>query len=292
MTTSTLTGPLVVTGATGQLGRLVLAALLKRVPAAQLVAAVRTPEKAQDLAALGIQVRKADYDQPETLVEAFRGAAKVLLISSNEIGQRFAQHRAAVDAAKAAGVPLLAYTSLLHAETSPLPLALEHQETEAYLKASGLPFVLLRNGWYTENYTASIPSALQHGAFLGSAGDGKIASAARADYAEAAAAVLLRDHQAGQVYELAGDAAYTLRELAAEISRQSGQAVAYQNLPEAEYLAILLGAGLPGPIASLLAESDAGAAKGGLFDDSRTLSRLIGRPTTPMAETVRAALRG
>jgi len=289
---TTPTTSIVVTGATGQLGRLVLAALLKQAPAAQLVAAVRSPEKAQDLAAQGIQVRKADYDQPETLVEAFRGAAKMLLISSSEIGKRFTQHRAAVDAAKAAGVPLLAYTSVLHAETSPLPLALEHRETEAYLKASGLPFVLLRNGWYTENYAASIPSALQHGAFLGSAGDGKIASAARADYAEAAAAVLLRDGQAGQVYELAGDTAYTLRELAKEISRQSGKAVAYQNLPEAEFQAILLGAGLPGAVASLLAESDTGAAKGGLFDDSRTLSRLIDRPTTPMAESVAAALRG
>lgn len=292
MTTPTLTGPIVVTGATGQLGRLVLTALLKQVPAAQLVAAVRSPEKAQDLAALGIQVRKADYDQPETLVEAFRGAAKVLLISSSEVGKRTAQHRAAVDAARKAGVPLLAYTSLLRAETSPLPLALEHQETEAYLKASSLPFVLLRNGWYTENYTASIPSALQHGAFLGSAGEGRIASAARADYAEAAAAVLLRDGQAGQVYELAGDTAYTLRELAAELSRQSGKAVAYQNLPEAEFQALLLGAGLPGALASVLAESDTGASKGGLFDDSRTLSRLIGRPTTPLAKSVAAALRG
>lgn len=292
MTPQTTPGPIVVTGATGQLGRLVLAALLKQVPAAQLVAAVRSPEKAQDLAALGLQVRKADYDQPETLVETFRGAAKVLLISSNEIGQRFAQHRAAVDAARKAGVPLLAYTSLLHADTSPLPLALEHQETEAYLKASGVRFVLLRNGWYTENYTASIPSALQHGAFLGSAGEGKIASAARADYAEAAAAVLLRDGQAGQVYELAGDTAYTLRELAAELSRQSGKSVAYQNLPEAEFQAILLGAGLPGAIASLLAESDTGASKGGLFDETRTLSRLLGRPTTPMADSVAAALRG
>lgn len=286
------TGLIVVTGATGQLGRLVLAALLKQVPAAQLVAAVRSPEKAQDLAAQGIQVRKADYDQPETLVEAFRGAAKVLLISSNEIGQRFAQHRAAIDAAKAAGVPLLAYTSLLRAATSPLPLAKEHQETEAYLKASGLPFVLLRNGWYTENYAASIPSALQHGAFLGSAGEGRIASAARADYAEAAAAVLLRDDQAGQVHELAGDTAYTLAAFTTELSRQAGKAVAYQNLPEAEFQAILVGAGLPAGLAQLLAESDTGAAKGGLFDESRTLSRLIGRPTTPWAETLAAALRG
>ncbi|WP_243318428.1 SDR family oxidoreductase [Geothrix paludis] len=284
--------PLVVTGATGQLGRLVLQSLLKQVPAGQLVAAVRSPEKAQDLAALGIQVRRADYGRPETLLEAFRGAEKVLLISSSELGQRFTQHRAAIDAAKAAGVPFLAYTSLLRADTSPLPVGLEHRQTEDYLKASGLPFALLRNGWYTENYMASIPPALQHGVFLGSAGEGKIASAARADYAEAAAAILLKPDQAGRVYELAGDSAYTLADLAAEVARQAGKPVAYQNLPEAEFMAILTGAGLPEPIARLLAESDTGAAKGGLFDDSRTLSRLIGRPTTPMAASVAAALKG
>jgi NAD(P)H dehydrogenase (quinone) len=287
-----MSAPLVVTGATGQLGRLVLQSLLKQVPAGQIVAAVRSPEKAQDLAALGLQVRRADYDRPETLAEAFRGAGRVLLISSSELGKRFAQHRAAIDAAKAAGVGLLAYTSLLHAGTSPLPLGLEHRETEAYLTASGLPFALLRNGWYTENYTASIPPALQHGAFLGSAGEGRIASAARADYAEAAAAVLLKPDQAGRIYELAGDSAYTLADLAAEIARQAGKPVAYQNLPEAEYQAILLGAGLPEPVARLVAESDTGAAKGGLFDDSRTLSRLIGRPTTPMAASVAQALKG
>ncbi|WP_243303797.1 SDR family oxidoreductase [Geothrix oryzisoli] len=287
-----MSAPLVVTGATGQLGRLVLQSLLKQVPAGQLVAAVRSPEKAQDLAALGLQVRRADYSHPETLAEAFRGAGKVLLISSSELGQRSTQHRAAIDAAKAAGVQLLAYTSLLRTDTTPLPLGLEHRQTEEYLKASGLPFVLLRNGWYTENYTASIPPSLQHGVFLGSAGDGKIASAARADYAEAAAAVLLKPDQAGRVYELAGDTAYTLADLAAEIARQAGKPLTYQNLPEAEYLAILIGAGLPEPIARLLAESDTGAAKGGLFDDSRTLSRLIGRPTTPMSTSVAEALKG
>ena len=287
-----MSAPLVVTGATGQLGRLVLQSLLKQVPAGQLVAAVRSPEKAQDLAALGIQVRRADYGRPETLREAFRGAARVLLISSSELGKRFAQHRAAIDAAKAAGVELLAYTSILRADTTPLPLGLEHRQTEDYLRASGLPFALLRNSWYTENYTASIPPALQHGAFLGSAGEGKIASAARADYAEAAAAVLLKPDQAGRVYELAGDSAYTLADLAAEIARQAGKPVAYRNLPEAEYLAILTGAGLPEPIARLLAESDTGAAQGGLFDDSHTLSHLIGRPTTPMAASVAEALKG
>ncbi|WP_257305217.1 SDR family oxidoreductase [Geothrix campi] len=287
-----MSAPLVVTGATGQLGRLVLQSLLKQVPAGQLVAAMRSPEKAQDLAALGIQVRRADYDRPETLLEAFRGAGRVLLISSSELGKRFAQHRAAIDAAKAAGVQLLAYTSLLRAGTSPLPLGLEHRQTEDYLQASGLPFALLRNSWYTENYMASIPPALQHGVFLGSAGEGKIASAARADYAEAAAAVLLKPDQAGRVYELAGDSAYTLAGLAAEVARQAGKPVAYQNLPEAEYQAILIGAGLPEPVARLLAESDTGAAQGGLFDDSHALSRLIGRPTTPMATSVAEALKG
>ncbi|WP_243286630.1 SDR family oxidoreductase [Geothrix terrae] len=287
-----MSAPIVVTGAAGQLGRLVLQSLLKQVPAGQLVAAVRSPEKAQDLAALGLQVRRADYDRPETLAEAFRGAGKVLLISSSELGKRFVQHRAAIDAAKAAGVPFLAYTSLLRADTSPLPVGLEHRQTEDYLKASGLPFALLRNGWYTENYMASIPPALQHGVLLGSAGEGKIASAARADYAEAAATILLRPDQAGRVYELAGDSAYTLAGLAAEIARQAGKPVAYQNLPEAEFMAILTGVGLPEPIARLLAESDTGAAKGGLFDDSRTLSRLIGRPTTPMAASVAEALMG
>jgi NAD(P)H dehydrogenase (quinone) len=187
-------------------------------------------------------------------------------------------------------VGLVAYTSLLHADRSPMGLATEHRETEALLRASGLPHVLLRNGWYTENYTAGVPAALQYGAVLGSAGDGKIASAARADYAAAAAAVLSLDDQAGRVYELAGDQAYTLSELAAEIARQAGQPVVYRDLPEAAYEAALVQAGLPGFLAAMLAESDVGAAKGGLFDDSRELSRLIGRPTTPLAEMVKAAL--
>ncbi|MFP1738797.1 SDR family oxidoreductase [Lonsdalea quercina] len=268
-----------VTGATGQLGRLVIEALLKKVPADQIVAAVRNPSKAQDLADRGVLVRQADYNQPATLATAFQGVDKLLLISSSEVGQRTAQHRAVIDAAKVAEVGLIAYTSLLRADTSPLMLGEEHRQTEAALKASGVPFVLLRNGWYTENYAASIAPALAHDAYIGSAGEGRIASATRADYAQAAAVVLLSDDQAGKVYELAGDDSYTLAEFAAEISSQSGKTVGYVNLPVAEFANALKGAGLPEGLADVLADSDAGAAKGALFDDSKTLSRLLGRPT-------------
>jgi NAD(P)H dehydrogenase (quinone) len=281
---------IVVTGATGQLGRLVIKALLKTQPASDIVAAVRSPEKAADLAALGVQVRRADYNEPATLDTAFKGADKVLLISSSELGRRAVQHRAAINAAKRNGVQLIGYTSVLRADTSPLGLADEHRETEGALRASGVPFVLLRNGWYTENYLRSLAAALEHGAILGSADDGKIASAARADYAEAAALVMTRDAQAGRVYELAGDSAYTLTELAAEVTRQSGKKVEYQNLSEAEYKAALVGLGLPEVVAALLSDSDAAASKGALFDNAHQLSQLLGRPTTPLATVVGEAL--
>jgi NAD(P)H dehydrogenase (quinone) len=280
-----------ITGATGQLGRLVVQQLLKSVPASQIVAAVRSPEKAADLAALGVQVRQADYTRPATLEAAFQGVSKLLLISSSEVGHRAPQHAAVIAAAQNAGVQLLAYTSLLRADTSPLALAAEHKETEAMLRASGLPHVLLRNGWYTENYAASVPAALQYGAVLGSAKDGRIASATRADYA-AAAAVLTREGQAGKVYELAGDTAYTLTEFAAEIAQQSGKSVVYNDLPQAAYAAALVQAGLPDGFAALLAESDVGASQGALFDNGHQLSQLIGRPTTPLADVVKAALAG
>lgn len=281
---------IVVTGASGQLGRLVIEALLKKFPAAEIVAVVRSLEKVRDLAARGVRVRQADYNQPATLDAAFKGADKLLLISSSELGQRTSQHRAVIEAAQRAGVRLLAYTSLLNAAASPLGLAKEHRETEEMLRESGLPHVLLRNGWYTENYAAGAAAALAHGAVFGSAGVGRIASAARADYAAAAAAVLGLDDQGGRVYELAGDTAYTLAELAAEIARQTGRAIEYKNLPEADYRGALIGAGLPEGLAAMLADSDVGASKGGLFDDSRQLSRLIGRPTTPLASSISAVL--
>jgi NAD(P)H dehydrogenase (quinone) len=281
---------IVITGATGQLGRLVITALLEKVPAASIVAAVRDVEKAKDIAALGVQVRQADYNQPESWNAALLGADKVLLISSNEIGQRTQQHRAVIDAAKHAGVKLLAYTSILHANTSRLGLADEHRETEAAILDSGLPFVFLRNGWYTENYAMGISTALALGAVYGCAGDGRISSAARADYAAAAAVVLTSDDQAGKTYELAGDSSYNLSEFAAEISRQSGKSINYVNLPEAEYKKALLSAGLPEVFAELLANSDTGVSNGALFDDGMQLSQLIGKPTAAWEATVSTAL--
>nr|WP_324258462.1 SDR family oxidoreductase [Cellvibrio fontiphilus] len=271
---------IVVTGASGQLGRLVVTDLLKKLPAREIALVARSPEKVADFAALGVQVRQGDYDQPDTLVSAFSGADKLLLISANEVGRRFAQHSAAIAAAKQAGVGQLVYTSLLHADSSPLPLCAEHVQTETLIRASGIPYVILRNGWYTENYLAGIDSALQLGAVFGSAGEGRIASAARGDYAEAAAAVLTQEHHTGRVYELAGDESYSLAEFAAEIALHSGKKIVYQNLPEADFKAALVSAGLPQWLATLLAESDVGASKGGLFDNSHQLSELIGRPTT------------
>ncbi|KAA8997668.1 SDR family oxidoreductase [Affinibrenneria salicis] len=279
-----------VTGATGHLGRLVIEALLNNISASEIVATVRNPAKAQDLKDLGVIVRQADYSQPDTLKTAFTGVDKLLLISSSEVGQRSEQHRSVINAAKQAGVKLIAYTSLLKLDNSPLLLAHEHRDTEAALKASGVPYVLLRNGWYTENYAASIAPALAHNAFIGSAGDGRISSAPRIDYAYAAAKVLLSDAQEGKVYELAGDDSYSLSEFSAEIARQSGKEVNYVNLPQSEFAAALKSAGLPDGLADVLADSDAGASKGALYDDSHTLSRLLDRKTTPYQDVIAATL--
>ncbi|MDR3740991.1 MAG: SDR family oxidoreductase [Terracidiphilus sp.] len=278
-----------ITGATGQLGSLVVEKLKAKVPAANLVALVRTPSKAAEL---GIAAREADYNKPETLESALKGVQTLLLISGNELGKRAEQHRAVINAAKKAGVEWVVYTSLLHADTTPIRvLADEHLATENDLKASGVAYTLLRNGWYTENYTASVPGAVKGGAFLGAAGEGKISSAARADYAEAAAAVLAGTGHQGKVYELAGDNAYTLSELAAEISRQTGKAIPYKNLTEAEYAAALEGFGLPAPMAKAYANFDTGAAQGGLFEQGGELAELIGHTTTPLAAAVAAALK-
>ncbi|MCW6506456.1 NAD(P)H-binding protein [Lichenifustis flavocetrariae] len=284
---------ILVTAANGQLGRLVVEALLDKHPADRIAVTVRRKDLAEEFATRGIRAHVADYAQPDTLDAAFEGVDRLLLISSSALGQRIEQHRNAIEAAKRAQVKLLAYTSVLHADASTLGLAAEHRQTEADLNTSAIPFALLRNGWYTENYTASIPPALAHGVFLGSAGHGRIASAARADYAAAAVAVLTAsDDQAGGVYELAGDTGYTLSQFAGEVARLSGKPVVYKDLPAADYKAVLVGAGLPEPIAALLADSDLQASKGALDDRSGTLAKLIGRPTTPMAETISAALKG
>lgn len=282
---------IVVTGATGKLGTLVVHALLKNTPAAQIVAAVRTPAKAAALAARGVQVREADYARPETLAAAFAGASKVLLISSNEVGKRFEQHQAVIDAAKAAKVSFLAYTSLLHADTTPMLLAEEHKATEEYLIASGLSYSLLRNGWYLENHTENLAPALQHGVILGAAGEGRFASAARADYAEAAAHVLTTDGHSDSIYELAGDTSFTLTELAASVSSISGKTIRYQNLPQQEYATALAGFGLPPAFADILADSDAQAAHGALDDTGKALSRLTGHSTVTLLESIKHALK-
>ena len=276
-----------ITGATGQLGQHVIESLLKTVPASQIVAIVRNPAKATALSQQGITVRQADYSDEAAFTTALQGIDKLLLISSSEVGQRAPQHRNVINAAKAAHVKFIAYTSLLHADTSPLGLADEHVATEQMLAESGIAYALLRNGWYTENYLASAPAALEHGVFIGAAGEGKIASATRADYAAAAARVISEDGHAGKIYELAGDAGWTLSQLAAELAKQSGKKVVYQNLSEADFAAALKGVGLPAGLADMLADSDTGASKGGLFDDSHTLSKLIGRPTTSLADSVK-----
>lgn len=279
-----------ITGATGQLGQHVVANLLKTTAADQLVAVVRNPAKAEALSQQGVNVRQADYGDEGALTKALQGVEKLLIISSSEVGQRAPQHRNIIQAATAAGVKFIAYTSLLHADTSPLGLADEHIATEKMLADSGIPYALLRNGWYTENYLASAPPALEHGVFIGAAGEGKIASATRADYAAAAARVMSEEGHAGKVYELAGDNGWTLSELAAELAKQSGKKVVYQNLSEADFAAALKSVGLPDGLADMLADSDVGASKGGLFDDSHTLSKLIGRPTTALADSVKGIL--
>jgi len=282
---------ILITGASGQLGRLVLTELLKTTPAGQIAALVRRPEAAAEIEALGVTVRKGDYTDPAALSAAMDGIEKLLLISSSEIGQRTPQHRNVIDAAKAAGVSLIAYTSLLRADSSIMALAGEHVETEAYLAESGVPHVLLRNGWYSENVLGNAPMAIEHGTYIGSIGEGRISGATRADYAAAAAAVLTSDEaQAGKVYELAGDASFALAELAEETSKLTGKPVAYTNMPEADYAGALLQAGLPEGLATLLANSDVSAAQGALEDNGKALSALIGRPTTPWQDTLAAIL--
>ncbi len=276
-----------ITGATGQLGRLVVGQLKERITSENIVVLVRTPEKAKDL---GVEARAFDYNNSEDLQEQLKGIDRLLLISANEIGQRARQHKNVIQAAQKAGVEWIVYTSLLHADSTSVNLAGEHLETEKYLIESGIDYTILRNGWYTENYTDSIAGALAGGAFIGSAGSGKISSAARIDYAEAATVVLLNENYKGKVFELAGDNAYTLSDLAAEISSQAGKDLPYRNMQEKDYAKILESFNLPKSFAQAIASWDISASKGDLFDESGELSKLISRPTTQLKESVRSAL--
>jgi NAD(P)H dehydrogenase (quinone) len=278
-----------VTGATGQLGRLVVASLLDRgVPAADLVAIARTPSKAADLAALGVQVREGDYSVPATLPAALAGVDVLLLVSASEPGKRVPQHAAVIDAAKGAGVQRIVYTSVLRADTTELSLAGEHKATEALIRASGLPFTFLRNGWYTENYTAQIGQYLAQGAITSATDDAPVAAATRADYAAAAAAAMIGDAHAGAVYELGGTP-FTMTDLAAAITAATGETVVHHNVTAAELTAILQGVGLDEGTAQFVAGLDIATARGDLDTSSDDLTRLIGRPTTPLADAVKTA---
>ncbi|MEU9656692.1 SDR family oxidoreductase [Streptomyces chartreusis] len=282
---------IVVTGATGNLGRHVVEQLLEKVPADQVTAVVRTPEKAADLAERGVKLAVADYSAPETFDGLFAAGDKVLLISGSEVGNdRVGQHKAVIDAAKAAGVALLAYTSAPGSLTA--ALADDHRGTEKALLESGLPYTLLRNGWYHENYTENLAPVLEHSAVTHAAGAGRVSSASRADYAAAAVAVLTGEGHENRTYELGGDVAWSFAEYAAELSRQTGKAIAENPVSVEVFTGILAGAGLPEPVAAIIAGVDASVEKGELVVDSGDLSRLAGRPTTPISEAIAAGLKG
>lgn len=277
-----------ITGATGLLGQLVIQKLKEKNTEAELVALIRDPAKAENL---GIETRKFDYEKPEELAGALEGIDYLVFISGSEIGKREVQHTNVINAAKTAGVKKIAYTSLLHADTSSMILAPEHLATESKLKDSGIPHTILRNGWYTENYTANLKDAVARGAIIGSAGSGKISSATREDYAEAAVEVITNDAHTGKTYELAGDQTYTMEELAAEVSKQAGKKVVFQNLPEKEYAGKLKEAGLPEGMANAFASLDSSAAKNDLHNEDQVLSGLINRPTTSLDQAVKNALK-
>lgn len=277
-----------ITGATGQLGKLVVEQLKENIGKDNVVALARNPGKANELE---VETRPFDYDKAEELTEQLKGIDALLLISANELGKRAHQHKNVINVAKAAGVKWIVYTSALHADSTTLNLAGEHLETESLLKNAGIDFTILRNGWYTENYTGSTGGALAGGAFIGSAVSGKISSASRADYAHAAATVLSDESYKGKVLELPGDNAYTLSDLAAEISKQTEQEIPYKNLPEVEYARILESFNIPKDFANAIASWDISASKDDLFDNSRQLSKIIGRPTTPLSESVKSALQ-
>ena len=279
-----------ITGATGQLGHHVIQALLTKTDAQNIVALVRDLNKAQHLKAQGVELRHFDYDQTGTLAPALEGIDKLLLISANEIGRRTPQHQAVIQAAQQSNVPYIAYTSLLNADASTLGLSQEHRETEALIKNSGLTYTFLRNNWYTENYLAGLSHAIESGTLYGAANDGKISSASRIDYAEAAATVLVSDVHENKIYELAGSTAFTLQDLANAISEVSGQAVQYKNLTSEQYHQALVQAGLPTGLVDVIVDADVKTQTGAMFSDSKDLEKLIGRKTTSIQEEIKNTL--
>ncbi|NUP41606.1 MAG: SDR family oxidoreductase [Streptomyces sp.] len=282
---------IVVTGATGHLGRHVVEQLLEKVPAEQITAVVRDEAKGADFAARGVKLAVADYNAPETFGSLFSAGDKVLLISGNEFDKgRVGQHKVVIEAAKAAGVALLAYTSAPGSLTA--ALADDHRGTEEALLASGVPFTLLRNGWYHENYTENLAPVLEHNAVVAAAGEGRVSSASRADYAAAAVAVLTGEGHENKTYELGGDEAWSFAEYAAELSKQTGKEITYSPVSVEAFTGILTGAGLPGPLAAILAGVDASIEKGELVVSTGDLSRLAGRPTTPLADAIAVAVKG
>ncbi|MCH7230668.1 SDR family oxidoreductase [Glycomyces sp. L485] len=280
-----------VTGATGNLGRLVIEHLLERgVPAGEIAALVRDPDRASDLTKRGVEVRHADYDRPNTLQPALAGVEKLLLVSSSEVGRRLPQHQAVIDAAKYADVGLLLYTSMLHADTSQVALATEHIGTERYLHEAGVPFLILRNGWYMENYTQNLDQVIESGTLYGAAGKGRVAAATRNDYAEAAAVLLTEDHGVDRVFELCGDEPFTYEELAATIGKVAGTDVVYQNMDPDAYAQALVQSGVQLPAATMAADADEGVARGDLDSNSTDLVDLLRRPTMSLQDVVRGAI--
>ncbi|HUF96843.1 MAG TPA: NAD(P)H-binding protein [Ilumatobacter sp.] len=278
---------ILVTASTGHLGRLVLDELRTKVDPSTIVATARRPEALADLAAEGVVARELDYDRPDSVSLALTGVTQVLLISGSDVGRRVPQHQAVIDAAIAAGVEHLAYTSVLHADTSSVPVAPEHLATEQLLAAAPLTTTILRHGWYVENYTERLEPSLANGAFVGSAGEGRIAAATRADFAAADVAVLVDPTLRGSTYELAGPA-FTMSELAAAVSALAGRDLPYHDMPAEQYGAILSGAGLPEPLVQFLVATDLSIAAGGLDASSETLERLIGRAPTTLTTALQA----
>lgn len=283
---------ILVTGASGKLGKLAIASLIQRgIKPDEIIATVREPEKAYYLIEMGVNIRYADYDYPETFSNIMSEVDSVVLISSSQLGKRVKQHMTVIDAAKKASIKHIVYTSLLHADSSSLGIAKEHVETEQAIYGSGIPYTILRNGWYSENYTDQIKSSFSQGVIMGCAGSGRLSTASRADYAEAIATVLTSKHHEGKIYELAGDQSFTLSEYASNLSFLSGKQISYQNFSKEVYRDTLIHYGLPEDIAELLSDSEYGASKGELYESSQTLSKLIDRDTTPIQKSIKDALK-